>query len=126
MRRAPVVAALAAALVTTLAAGAPASAQDLSGAWEISWESPRGAQTVLMTFQVDGMYVTGTAQMPMGELPIKNGMIHGDQLMFALEFTRGENTMTQNFVATVTGDTMSGKITTPRGENPFKGVRKKS
>jgi hypothetical protein len=51
-------------------------------------------------------------------------MLHGDQLMFALEFGMGDRTMTQNFVATVTGDTMDGKITTPRGENPFKGKRK--
>jgi len=125
MRRAPVFAALAAALAATLAIGAPAAAQDVSGTWDLTWETPRGAQTVTMTFQVDGMNVTGTAQMRMGEVPIKNGMLHGDQLMFAIEFGMGERTMTQNFVATVTGDTMEGRITTPRGENPFKGTRKK-
>ncbi|HKJ03256.1 MAG TPA: hypothetical protein VJ997_12395 [Longimicrobiales bacterium] len=125
MRRAPVLLALATTAVATLAFGAPAAAQDLSGTWELTWETPRGVQTVPVTFQVDGMSVTGTAQMRMGEVPIKNGMLHGDQLMFAIEFTMGDRTMTQNFLATVTGDTMEGKITTPRGENPFKGARKK-
>lgn len=124
MRRAPVFAALAVAL----AFAAPAAAQDVTGTWELSWETPRGAQTVTMTFAVDGMNVTGTAQMRRGEntmdVPLKNGMLHGDQLMFALEFGMGDRTMTQNFVATVTGDTMTGKITTPRGENPFTGKRK--
>jgi hypothetical protein len=127
MRRAPVLAAVAAALA--FAAPAAAQDQDLSGTWELSWETPRGAQTVTMTFLVDGMNVTGSAQMRRGEntmdVPIKNGMLHGDQLMFAIEFGMGDRTMTQSFVATVTGDTMEGKITTPRGENPFKGARKK-
>ena len=58
------------------------------------------------------------------EVPIKNGMLHGDQLTFALELGMGERTMTQTFSATVKGDAMEGKVTTPRGENPFKGVRK--
>jgi hypothetical protein len=128
MRRAPFLAAAAALLAATFAFTAPAAAQDVSGTWELTWETPRGAQTVTMTFQVDGMYVTGTAHMRRGEntmeVPIQNGMLHGDQLMFALEFGMGDRTMTQNFVATVTGDTMDGKITTPRGENPFEGKRK--
>jgi hypothetical protein len=124
MRRAPAVffAVLAVLLVST----APAAAQSVAGTWEISWETPRGAQTVTFVFAQDGMNVTGTAQMRMGEVPVKNGMLHGDQLTFAIEFGMGERTMTQTFAATVTGDTMEGKITTPRGENPFKGARKKS
>ncbi|HSG09804.1 MAG TPA: hypothetical protein VLA36_15690 [Longimicrobiales bacterium] len=123
MHRVSILATVAAALA--FAAPAAAQDQDPSGTWELSWETPRGAQTVTMTFAVDGMNVTGTAQMRMGEVPIKNGMLHGDQLMFAIEFGMGDRTMTQSFVATVTGDTMEGKITTPRGENPFKGARKK-
>ena len=122
MRRAPAFAALFAAL----AFAAPAAAQDVTGTWDLTWEGPRGDQTVTMTFKVDGMNVTGTAQMRMGEVAIKNGMLHGDQLMFSIEFGMGERTMTQSFVATVKGDTMEGKITTPRGENPFTGTRKKS
>ena len=124
MRRAP--AALFAALIVLLAFTAPAAAQGVAGTWEISWETPRGAQTVTFVFAQDGMNVTGTAQMRGGEVPVKNGMLHGDQLTFAIEFGMGERTMTQTFAATVTGDSMEGKITTPRGENPFKGARKKS
>jgi hypothetical protein len=125
MRRAPAVAALFAALAT-LAFTAPAQAQTVTGTWELSWETPRGAQTVTFVFAQDGMNVTGTAQMRMGEVAIKNGMFHGDQLTFSIEFGMGDRTMTQTFAATVTGDTMEGKITTPRGENPFKGTRKVS
>ena len=127
MRRAPSLAAFLVAMAS-LAVGVPASAQSVAGTWDLSWETPRGAQTTTFVFVQDGMNVTGTAQMRRGEntleVPVKNGMLHGDQLTFSLEFGMGERTMTQSFSATVTGDVMEGKITTPRGENPFKGVKK--
>ncbi|MDP2959756.1 MAG: hypothetical protein Q8N53_25355 [Longimicrobiales bacterium] len=123
MRRAPALAVLFAALAT-LAFDAPAQAQTVTGTWELSWETPRGAQTVTFVFAQEGMNVTGTGQMRMGEVAIKNGMLHDDQLTFSIEFGMGDRTMTQTFAATVTGDAMEGKITTPRGENPFKGTRK--
>lgn len=127
MRRAPA-AALFATLAALLALAPAASAQELAGTWELSWETPRGAQTTTFVFAVEGMNVTGTAQMRRGEntmeVPVKNGMLHGDQLTFALEFGMGERTVTQAFAATVKGDTMEGTITTPRGEMPFTGKRK--
>lgn len=127
MRRAPSTALLAA--LALLAFALPASAQHVAGTWELTWETPRGAQTTTFVLAQDGMNVTGTARMGRGEMvrevPIKNGMLHGDQLTFALELGMGERTMTQTFTATVKGDAMEGKVTTPRGENPFKGVRKR-
>jgi hypothetical protein len=127
MRHAPSLAAALAALAT-LAFALPASAQSVAGTWDLTWETPRGAQTTTFVFAQDGMNVTGTARMGRGEMvrevPIKDGMLHGDQLTFAIEFGTGERTMTQTFTATVKGDAMEGKVTTPRGENPFKGVKK--
>ena len=127
MRRAPFLAAVLAAL-TTVAFALPASAQSVAGTWDLSWETPRGAQTTTFVFAQDGMNVTGTAQIRRAErameVPIKNGMLHGDQLTFALEMGMGERTVTQSFTATVTGNAMEGKMTTPRGETPFKGTRK--
>ncbi|GMV05789.1 MAG: hypothetical protein AMXMBFR53_20660 [Gemmatimonadota bacterium] len=127
MRRAPATA-LFTALAAFLALAPAASAQDLTGTWELSWEGPQGARTTTFVFAVEGMNVTGTAQMRRGEntmeIPLKNGMLHGDQLTFSLELGMGERTMTQTFAATVKGDTMEGKITTPQGERPFTGKRK--
>jgi len=126
MPRPPVSTALVAA-VAALALAIPASAQDVNvaGTWELTWETPRGSQTVTFVFAQDGMNVTGTAQMRMGEVAIKNGMLDGEQFTFSLEFGMGQRTMAQTFAATVKGDTMEGKVTTPRGENPFTGARKK-
>ena len=126
MSRASFLAALAVAALAI--PSAPAAAQDVkvAGAWELSWDTPRGAQTVTVVFQQDGMNVTGTATMRMGDVPVKNGMLHGDQLTFVLEFGRGDRTFSQSFAATVKESTMEGKITTQRGENPFTGKRKES
>ncbi len=129
MRRAPSLAALLAALAT-LTLALPASAQSVAGTWDLSWENPRGAQTTTFVFAQDGMNVTGTARIRRGEntveVPVKNGMLHGDQLTFSVELGMGQRTMSQAFTATVKGDSMEGTITTPRGANPFKGVRKRS
>jgi hypothetical protein len=124
MSRASFLAALALAAFVVPAAPAAAQDVDVSGSWELTWDGPRGAQTVTVVFAQDGMNVTGNAQMRMGEVPVKNGMLHGDQLTFVLEFGRGDRTFAQSFSATVNGATMEGKITTPRGENPFTGKRK--
>ncbi len=115
------------AALTALVVAIPASAQQVSvsGTWDLTWETPRGAQTVTFVFAQDGMNVTGTARLRMGEVAIKDGMLHGDQFSFALEMRMGQRTMAQTFTATVVGDAMEGKVNTPRGENPFKGVRKK-
>lgn len=126
MRRASSSALLAA--LALLALALPASAQSVAGTWELTWETPRGAQTTTFVFAQDGMNVTGTARISRGEMvrevPIKDGMLHGDQLTFAIELGMGQRALVQTFTATVKGDAMEGKVTTPRGENPFKGVKK--
>lgn len=128
MRRSTALLALFAAAF--LVASSPASAQEVTGTWEISWETPQGARTTTFTFTQSGMEVTGTALMGRGdmvrEVAIQNGMLHGDQLTFTLTLGMGERSMSQTFAATVKGDTMEGKLTTMAGEMPFTGARKKS
>lgn len=129
MRRTTAPLALFAAALALLAVSSPAAAQGVTGAWELSWETPQGARTVTFTFAQSGMEVTGTALMGRGdmvrEVPIQNGMLHGDQLTFTLTLGMGERSMSQTFAATLKGDTMEGKVTTMAGEMPFTGARKK-
>ena len=110
------------AAVTFLAVAAPVAAQDVSGMWEVSWESPRGAQTFVITFEQDGMELTGTAQMRRGEGTVSDGMIHGNEVSFTLSVGGGRFTLT--FKGEVDGDTMAGTLTTPRGESPWTGKKK--
>ena len=131
MRRAPVLAALAA----TFAFAASSSAQDVSGMWEISWETPRGAQTVSFTFAQDGSALTGSAEMTMGRpgggggqsrtVEITNGTVEDGNISFSMVLGGGQRSFTMSFAGTVDGDVMKGTVTNPRGgENPFTGKRK--
>ena len=108
---------------------------DVTGTWEISWETPRGATTSTFIFQQDGDTFTGTAQMAMGgrgggagegtrELEVGDGKVEGAQVTFSLAMGRGERSFTFTFTGTVEGDAMEGTMTTMRGENPFTGKRK--
>ena len=130
MRRAPLLAAIAA----TFALAAPASAQDVSGMWEISWETPRGAQTVVFTFVQDGAALNGSAEMTMGRpgggggqsrtVEITDGKVEDGDISFGLALGGGERSFTMSFAGSVDGDEMKGTVTNPRGGgNPFTGKR---
>jgi len=112
---------------------------NLTGTWEISWETQRGATTSTFTFVQDGNAFTGTAEMAMRggppgsggggggetrEVEITDGKIDGKTITFSMAMGMGERSMSFTFTGTVTGDAMEGKMTTPRGENPFTGKRK--
>ena len=109
---------------------------DVTGTWEISWETPRGTTTTTFLFEQDGTALTGTAQMAMRgrpgggggegtrEVEITDGKVEGNTITFSMAMGMGERSMAFTFKGTVTGDTMEGTMTTARGENPFTGKRK--
>ncbi len=131
MRHAPILAALAA----TFAVATAASAQDVSGMWEISWETPRGGQTVTFTFTQEGSVLTGSAEMTMRRpgggsgqsrmVEITDGKVEDGNISFSLEVGGGQRSFTMSFAGVVDGDEMKGAVTNPRGgDNPFTGQRK--
>ena len=123
-----------AALATVFSLAGPVSAQDISGVWEISWETPRGAQTVAFTFAQDGTALTGSAEMTMGRrggggetrtVDVTEGKVEGDDVSFTMIMGGGQRSFTLSFTGSVDSDTMEGMVTNPRGgENPFTGRRK--
>jgi hypothetical protein len=117
------------ALVLGLAAYAPAAAQEakavnVGGKWELTWETPRGTSNMTLNLTQDGNKVTGTATMRMGDVPIKDAKLDGNNLSFTLELGRGQRTFEMQCKATVDGDTMKGTMSNPRGgDRPFTGKR---
>ncbi len=115
------------------AAGIQAQA-DVSGTWEITWEGPRGPSTTTFVFQQEGQALTGTAQMAMRgpnrgqgqgrEVEITDGKVEGNTITFSMTMGMGQRSMSFKFTGTVDGNNMEGTMETPRGENPFKGIRK--
>ena len=106
----------------------------VTGSWEISWETQRGATTSTFTFTQEDLAFTGMAEMAMGgrggggggtrEVEITDGKVDGNTITFSLAMGMGERSMSFTFSGTVDGDTMEGTMTTMRGENPFTGKRK--
>lgn len=125
MRRAPVFAALAAA-VTFAAPAVAQNAPNLTGTWEITSQGPRGERTQTFTLKQDGAALTGSTEMRQNAVELKDGKVDGNSFTFTLEMSMGERTFSQTYKGTVTGDAMEGTITTQRGETPFKGTRKTS
>ncbi len=62
---------------------APAFAQtNVTGDWDVTINSPQGANTMQVTFKQDGGKVSGTMKSQMGELPFDGGTITGSDLVF--------------------------------------------
>ncbi len=93
------------------------------GTWNITVQTPMGAQDSTVELVSDGSALTGT-QSGNGESgPIYDGSVDGDTATWTVDITR-PLALTVTFTATVDGDTISG--TARAGAfppSPFKGAR---
>jgi len=101
---------LTACLLGVFSITAAAQDVDVTGDWEITSESPRGAQVIPITFAQEGNTVTGSAEMRQGAVEIQDGKIEGSTLTFKIVMSFGQRSMEQVYTATVDGDTMEGTI----------------
>ena len=126
-------------------------AQDVTGDWVLTYTAAgRGGEamerSMEFTFTQDGSTVTGTTVFArMGQRPgggggraiqepepieISDGKMEGDKLTFTVSRSMGQRSISMVFVATVSGNTMEGTLTTVggmrtgEGETPFTGVKK--
>jgi len=57
----------------------------IEGKWKTSMEGPDGKMEITFTFKADGNVLTGTVGSPMGDLPISNGKINGNEFSFDID-----------------------------------------
>ena len=87
-----------------------ALAADASGTWKASMETPNGTMDNTFTLKVEGDKLTGTITMgQMGEAPISEGKVEGDNVSFAVVREFNGNQFRINYKGKVSGDEM--KIT---------------
>lgn len=138
---------LAGALLLAVAVASPVLAQDMSGSWVITSETPRGEQTMALEVVQQGSELTGTVTMqrmgrggrggggggggagapgrgPMA-VEITDGTVADGDFSFSVTLGRGDRTFRQEFTGRFEGDEMSGTLAGgPRGgESMFTGVR---
>jgi len=93
-----------------------ALAADFNGKWSGEVQSPRGTQTLVFNFKVDGSTLTGTVTTRRGDTPIQNGKIDGDNISFDQVMSFGGNDFTISYKGVIDGDTI--KFTRTMGDRP--------
>jgi hypothetical protein len=99
----------AAAFALVLGVTAPAFAQTtIVGDWDMTINSPQGANTVKVTFKQDGEKVDGLFKSPQGELPF-TGTLTGSDLKFAFTIPFQGQPLEIAMTGKVENDAMTGK-----------------
>jgi hypothetical protein len=94
------------------------------GKWQLTINTPLGAQQSTLTISADGDSLSGMQSASSGdERPIEDGRVAGDSLSWKASISK-PMPMTLEFSATVQGDSMSGSVKLgPFGTQSFRGVR---
>lgn len=94
------------------------------GKWQLTINTPLGAQQSMLDITTSGGSLTGTQSAATGdEKPIENGKVTGDQISWKASITK-PMAMTLEFSATVQGDSMTGSVKLGMfGTQSFRGVR---
>src|SRR5262245_62664477 len=99
---------LAVLLVAFLAA--PAAAQvNVTGEWDVTIESPQGANTVKMTLTQEGEKLSGLFKSPMGELPF-TGTLTGVDIKASFTLPVQGQSLEITMTGKVDGETLAGKV----------------
>ncbi|MDR3506733.1 MAG: hypothetical protein P4L64_02435 [Caulobacteraceae bacterium] len=94
-----------------------------AGTWNVTVNSPMGAQPSTLTLAVDGGAVTGTQSAQGNTSPIANAKIDGDTVTWSNSITT-PFPMTLEFTGKVDGDTLNGTVKAGAfGSFPFTGSR---
>ena len=86
-----------------------ASAQSVAGDWDATLQTPGGARTVRMVFQLKGDTLTGTVKRPTGDVAL-TGTVKGNMVKFSYLIDYNGNPMVITITATLAGDSMKGTV----------------
>ena len=108
-RQAHLVAAL--LLVMSGTSAAIAAAADVSGAWDMSYETSEGLKMAsTLTLKIEGDTVTGTISSPRGSVAIEEVSVKGDDIAFAIVRVGFGDRIRIDYTGKVKGDTMALKM----------------
>ena len=112
-------------LASSLVAAAMVFAQnDISGTWEVTFESPQGPVTIEATFKQVGESVDGSVTTPLGTVDFTGALVNAALTMSSRLDLQG-NKLDIGMKAKVAGDTMAGNLVVGGlGEIPWTAKRK--
>ena len=95
----------------------------IDGKWNLTVNTPMGAQTSTLEVASSGSSLTGTQGGAQGSQAIENGAVNGDEATWSIDIT-SPMPMTLTFKGKVSGDQLSGAVTLgPFGDSTFQGER---
>jgi hypothetical protein len=95
----------------------------IDGKWEITINSPMGAQKAKLEFQSKDGALTGTQLAQGASQPVANGKVDGNTVSWSANIT-SPMPMTLEFTGNVDGDALKGSVKAGAfGSFPFAGAR---
>lgn len=95
----------------------------VDGTWNVTVNSPMGAQPSSLTLKMDGGVLTGAQSAQGNTQPIVNGKVDGDVVTWSNSITT-PFPMTLEFTGKLDGDTLNGNVKAGSfGSFPFTGNR---
>jgi len=95
----------------------------VDGKWEITINSPMGAQKATLDLATSGGKLTGMQAAAQGSGPLENGKVDGNNLSWSAKIS-SPMPMTLDFTGAVDGDKLSGSVKAGSfGSFPFTGNR---
>ena len=95
----------------------------VDGNWEITVNSPMGAQKVRLELTSDGAALTGTQHAQGKSQPVANGKVDGNSVSWSANIS-SPMPMALEFSGAVDGDTLKGTVKAGSfGAFPFSGTR---
>ena len=95
----------------------------IDGNWEITINSPMGAQKAKLELAANGNSLIGTQHAQGASQPLANGKVDGDKVSWSANIT-SPMPMTLEFSGSVEGDSIKGSVKAGAfGSFPFSGAR---
>ena len=79
------------------------------GTWNVTLNTPMGAQAGTLELATDGNVLTGTMSGPQGSMELENGTADGDNLSWTVNMTQ-PMPITIEATAAIDGDEISGEV----------------
>ena len=78
------------------------------GTWNVTMNTPMGAQTGTLTLATDGGTLTGTMSSPQGSIDLEDGTVEGDTPSWTVNMTSPMPIKVES-TATISGDEINGE-----------------
>ena len=96
----------------------------VDGTYDITVDTPMGAQSVKLTLATDGNALSGKVDSPMGASEFSGGNVSGGDISWQMEIDSPMGKINLEYKGKVTGDDIAGEVKAGDfGLSPFKGKR---